>query len=481
MESDRELGFTPTYKLGELIRTKSISPVELTESHLRRADVLDPQLGIFITRISDMAMDAARESEAAVMRGDSLGPLHGVPVPVKDTEPMSEVIWTHGSLTYKDDIAQFDSLPISRLKAAGAIITGKTNTPENGFAGTTENRLGPPARNPWDPIKTPGGSSGGAAAAVASGLTSFASGGDGGGSIRIPAAFTGVYGIKATQGRVPRSGKSIRNAGFNIMNNATSGPLTRTVRDAAEALKILSGYDPTGEYGTITDDVPDYLSALGKGVKDLRIGWTPDMGGNPVDPEVIRVAENAAKVFEELGAKVETVDFKVAAYTEVFWTFFDYFTVKGLDAARDDFDNHREEMTDYFGAYMDRAATLSAERMWNIFSNIGSYRNYVNTYFSKYDLLLSPTLAVPAFNIGQAPGIIDGIEVPHKLWGFTPFTYLFNLTGNPAASVPAGFSKTSMPIGLQIIGDMKDEVSVLAASAAFEEARPWSDNRPPVS
>ena len=248
MESDRELGFTPTYKLGELIRTKSISPVELTESHLRRADVLDPQLGIFITRISDMAMDAARESEAAVMRGDSLGPLHGVPVPVKDTEPMSEVIWTHGSLTYKDDIAQFDSLPISRLKAAGAIITGKTNTPENGFAGTTENRLGPPARNPWDPIKTPGGSSGGAAAAVASGLTSFASGGDGGGSIRIPAAFTGVYGIKATQGRVPRSGNSIRNAGFNIMNNATSGPLTRTVRDAAEALSILSGYDPMGEY-----------------------------------------------------------------------------------------------------------------------------------------------------------------------------------------------------------------------------------------
>ena len=278
METDRELGFTPTYKLRELIGTKSISPVELTESHLRRADALDPKLGIFITRISDMAMDAAREAEAKVMRGDSLGPLHGVPVPVKDTEPMSGVIWTHGSLTYKDDIANFDSLPLSRLKAAGAIITGKTNTPENGFAGTTENRLGPPARNPWDPIKTPGGSSGGAAAAVASGLTSFASGGDGGGSIRIPAAFTGVYGIKATQGRVPRNANSIRNAGFNIMNNATSGPLTRTVRDAAEALRIFSGHDPRGEYGTITDDVPDYLSALGKGVKDMRIGWTPDMG-----------------------------------------------------------------------------------------------------------------------------------------------------------------------------------------------------------
>ena len=481
MESDRELGFTPTYKLREMVGAKLISPVELTESHLRRADELDPKLGIFITRISDMAMDAARESEAAVMRGDSLGPLHGIPVPYKDTEPMSGVIWTHGSLTYKDNVANVDSLPLSRVKAAGAIITGKTNTPENGFAGTTENRLGPPARNPWNPTKTPGGSSGGAAAAVASGLTSFAPGGDGGGSIRIPAAFTGVYGMKATQGRVPRVANSVRNAGFNIMNNATSGPLTRTVRDAAEALTIFSGNDIKGEYDTITDDVPDYLSALDKGVKDLRIGWTPDMGGNPVDPEVVQVAEKAAKVFEELGAAVETINFNPAGYEEVFWTFFDYFTVKGLDAARDDFDHHRDEMTDYFGEYMDRAATLSAERMWNIFGNIGAYRVYVNTYFGKYDLLLSPTLAVPAFDIGDAPGMIGGKQVPHRLWGFTPFTYLFNLTGNPAASVPAGFSAEGLPIGLQIVGDMKDEANVLSASAAFEEARPWVGRRPPVS
>ena len=265
------------------------------------------------------------------------------------------------------------------------------------------------------------------------------------------------------------------------MNNATSGPLTRTVRDAAEALTIFSGNDLKGEYDTITDDVPDYLSALDKGVKDLRIGWTPDMGGNPVDPEVVQVAEKAAKVFEELGATVETINFNPAGYEEVFWTFFDYFTVKGLDAARDDFDHHRDEMTDYFGEYMDRAATLSAERMWNIFGNIGAYRIYVNTYFLKYDLLLSPTLAVPAFDIGDAPGMIGGKQVPHRLWGFTPFTYLFNLTGNPAASVPAGFSAEGLPIGLQIVGDMKDEANVLSASAAFEEARPWVGRRPPVS
>jgi aspartyl-tRNA(Asn)/glutamyl-tRNA(Gln) amidotransferase subunit A len=481
MTSDRELGFTPTHKLREMIVSKEISPVELTESHIRRADELDPKLGIFITRTSELAMDAAREAEAAVMRGDGLGPLHGIPVPYKDTEPMKGVVWTHGSLTYKNNIAEVDSIPLSRVKAAGAIITGKTNTPENGFAGTTENRLGPPARNPWNPDKTPGGSSGGASAAVAAGLTSFAPGGDGGGSVRIPAAFAGVYAIKATQGRVTRAANTTRNAGHNIMNNATSGPLTRTVRDAAEALKIFSGADPRGEYDTITDDVPDYMSALTKGVKGLKIGWTPDMGGNPVDPEVVKVAEKAAMAFEDLGANVETVDFGPTYHEDVFWTFFDYFTVKGLDAARDDFDNHRDEMTDYFGEYMDRANTLSAERMWNIFSNIGWYRKYTNDYFGKYDLLLSPTLAVPAFDIGNEPEVIGGKKVPHKLWGFTPFTYLFNLTGNPAASAPAGFSSDGLPIGLHIIGDMKDEVSVLAASAAFEEARPWADKRPPVS
>jgi Asp-tRNA(Asn)/Glu-tRNA(Gln) amidotransferase A subunit family amidase len=481
MTSDRELGFTPTYKLREMIGSKEISPVELTESHLRRADELDPQLGIFITRISDQAMDVAREAEAAVMRGDELGPLHGIPVPYKDTEPMAGVRWTHGSLPHTDSIAETDALPLQRIVKAGGIITGKTNTPENGFAGTTENRLGPPARNPWNTDKTPGGSSGGASVSVASGLTSFATGGDGGGSIRIPAAFAGVYGIKATQGRVARAASHDRNGGFSIVNNATSGPLTRTVRDSAIALGVMSGYDARGEYETLTDDVPDYLSALTKGVKGLKIGWTPDMGGNPVDPEVVQVTEKAAKVFEDLGATVETIDFTPSNYEEVLWTFFDYFTIKGLHSAKHDFDNNRELLTDYFGEYMDRANNLSAERMWQILCDIGWYRTYVNDYFSKYDLLLSPTLAVPAFDIGKAPDVIGGKQVPHRLWGFTPFTYLFNLTGNPAASAPAGFSSDGLPIGLHIVGDMRDEVTVLAASAAFEEAQPWADKRPPVS
>ena len=479
MNSDRELGFTPVYRLREMIGAKEISPVELMESHLRRADELDPKLGIFITRTSEQAMEAAHKAEAAVMRGDELGPLHGIPVPIKDTEAVAGVTWTRGSLPHKDAVAETDSIAVTRIKAAGGIVTGKTNAPENGFAGTTENRLGPPARNPWNTETTPGGSSGGAAAAVAAGLTSYATGGDGGGSIRIPAAFSGVYGIKATQGRVVRAAAG--RGSYNIMNNSSSGPITRTVRDAAIALQIGSGFDPRAEYDALTDDVPDFTGALTKGVRGLRIGWTPDMGGNPVDPEVVRVAEGAVKVFEELGAIVETVDFNPSDYEEVFWSFFDWFCVKGLATHYDDWKDHRDELTDYFGDCMDRANELSGVRIWNVLANIGWYRKYTTEFFGKYDLLLSPTLAVPAFKIGGEPDVIGGKQVPHRLWGFTPFTYLFNLTGNPAASVPAGFSSAGLPIGLQIVGGMKDEITVLAASAALEEARPWADKRPPVS
>lgn len=479
MTTDRDLGFTPVYRLREMIGSKEISPVELMESHLRRADELDPELGIFINRMSEQAMDAARTAEAAVMRGEQLGPLHGIPVPVKDTDAVAGVPFTHGSLPHKEAIAAEDSIPVIRIKAAGGIVTGKTNAPENGYAGTTENRLGPPARNPWNPETTPGGSSGGSASAVASGLASYATGGDGGGSIRIPSGFSGIYGIKATQGRVIRA--TTGRSSYSIMNNSTAGPLTRTVRDAAMALALGSGHQPAAEYGTLTDDVPDFVGALGNGVKGLKIGWTSDMGGNPVDPEVVDVAEKAAKTLEELGANVETIDFNPSDYEEVFWSFFDYFCIKGLDAYHDDWKNHRDELSDYFGDCMDHANSLPAVRMWQILGNIGWYRNYTTEFFGDYDLLLSPSLAVPAFKIGEQPEEIGGKRVPHRLWGFTPFTYLFNLTGNPAASVPAGFSSAGLPIGLQIIGDMKDEVTVLAASAALEEARPWADKRPPVS
>lgn len=471
-----ELGFMPVYELRQLIAEKKLSPVELTEVHLRKADELDPKLGIFINRTSDLAIDGAKSAEQAVMRGDDLGPLHGIPLPVKDTEAMAGVVWTHGSLPHKNTVAEKDSIPVRRFKAAGAVITGKTNTPENGFAGTTENRIGPPARNPWNTDCTPGGSSGGAAAAVAAGLASLASGGDGGGSIRIPAGLSGVYGIKPTQGRVPRGGWS--KDSFNIMNNACSGPLSRTVRDSAIALQLLSGRDTDAEYGIIQSDAPDFEAALNRGVKGLKIGWSKDLGGNPVDPEVATVAEKMALQFEGLGAHVEDVDFRPGDHADVFWTWFDYFTVKGLSAYRDDFDNHREEFTDYFGDYMDRANTLSAERIWEVFNEIGQYRDYTNRYFEKFDLLLSPTLAVPAFKIGEEPDVISGKQVPHRLWGFTPFTYLFNLTGNPAASVPAGFSGNGLPIGLQVVGNMFDEETVFAASAALEEAEPWTGHRP---
>ncbi len=171
------------------------------------------------------------------------------------------------------------------------------------------------------------------------------------------------------------------------MNNSTAGPLTRTVRDAAMALALGSGHQPAAEYGTLTDDVPDFVGALGNGVKGLKIGWTSDMGGNPVDPEVVDVAEKAAKTLEELGANVETIDFNPSDYEEVFWSFFDYFCIKGLDAYHDDWKNHRDELSDYFGDCMDHANSLPAVRMWQILGNIGWYRNYTTEFFGLRDLL----------------------------------------------------------------------------------------------
>ena len=264
------------------------------------------------------------------------------------------------------------------------------------------------------------------------------------------------------------------------MNNACSGPLTRTVRDAAIALQLLSGPDTDAEYGIIQEAPPNFEAALNRGVRGLKIGWSHDLGGNPVDPEVVSIAEDLARQFEQLGAHVESVDFRPGDHADVFWTWFDYFTVKGLSAYREDFDDSRDLFTAYFGEYMDRADTLPAERMWEVFNEIGRYRDYTNRYFEKFDLLLSPSLAVSAFKIGEEPEVIGGKTVPHRLWGFTPFTYLFNLTGNPAASIPAGFSENGLPIGLQIVGDMGDEETVLAASAALEEAQPWADKRPVV-
>jgi len=473
-----DLAFQPAHRLRELIRRREVSPVELTELALSRIERLNPRLNAFITVAPDLTMDAACAAEAAVMRGDPLGPLHGIPTSIKDLEAVKGVRLTSGSLLHRDDVAESDALCTERIKAAGAIIVGKTNTPEFGASGTTENRLGEPCRNPWDTERTPGGSSGGAAASVAAGITPIAQGSDGGGSVRIPCSFSGIYGIKATQGRAPR-----RHAGplsWHPLNNSSVGPMSRDVRDAAILLQALSGPGPDAEPGTIETEPPDFEAAVGRGVSGLRIAWSPDFGGAPVDPEIVEICARAARLFDQMGATVEETPYRPDNPEAVHASFQTFSSVRAYILHRDVLDR-ADLLTDYVRTTYERGRAATAEQFFAAVADLNRFRAYTVEFFTRHDLLLSPTLAVAAFPIGDTPKTIGGHKIAESGSGFNPFCYVFNATGNPAATIPCGFTAEGMPVGLQIVGRHEDEQTIIAASAAFEEAQPWTGKRPPVS
>ena len=468
MTISTELAFTPAYRLRELIAQKQLSPVELTEGCLERIDSLNPKLNAFLTVTADEALQAAREAEKAVMSGDELGPLHGVPTSIKDLEDTKGIRTTRGSLVYKDRVPDQDELVVERIKAAGGIILGKTNTPEFGSSGTTENRLGDDCRNPWNSEMVSGGSSGGAGASVASGMNPIAQGSDGGGSIRIPSAFCGIYGIKATQGRVPR-----RRAGlgsWNPVNFSCIGPMARTVRDGAIFLQVMSGPHPDAEPGTLLTESPDFTASLEQGVTGLRIAWSPDLGSIPVEPEVREKAERAARVFEELGASVEPAEFEVdlANLRLSVGKMSDAIAyVKNGELLEDKADL----LMPYVRENIEAGKGVTSAEYVEALNKLEQYRAYMARIFTRYDLLMTPTLAVPAFPCGEHPEVIDGQQV-EKIGGYTPFTAFFNWSGNPAASAPCGFSSDGLPIGLHIVGRREDEVSVLRASAPSRTLAP---------
>lgn len=462
-----------------MIGAKELTPVELVESTLRRIEAIDGELGGYITVMADAAMEAARSAEAAVQRGDELGLLHGLPIPIKDLEAVKGVRLTHGCIP-DDEIASTDALCVQRLREAGGIIIGKTNTPEYGFAGTTENRVFGPARNPWNPECTPGGSSGGAAVSVAAGMTSVAQGSDGGGSVRIPSGFTGIYGIKATQGRIPRRWTDEQS--WHPVNNSSVGPMTWTVRDAALLMNVLAGPSADAEVTTLPSVPPDFIHNLDAGVRGLRVAMSTTQGGSPTDPAVVAAVRDVAHVFEELGAHVEERDFCPDESNHVMMDrFYDFFCIKGYAAHRELLDDASiaTQLTDYFRDALEHGRSKTAADYFEALNAVGRYRAYAANFFAEVDLLLCPTTAVPAQPIGHPPATIAGQVIERVTWGPIPFTAAFNLTGNPAASVPCGFAD-GLPLGCQIVGRFEDEATVLAASAAFEEARPWTEVRPPL-
>ena len=467
-----DLAFMPAVEVAQNVRGKKISSLEATENFFQRIDRLDSQLNSYITLCQDQALADARAADDAVQRGSNLGPLHGVPISIKDLELTRGVTTTMGSALFSDRVPDMDSIVVERVKASGAIILGKTNTPEFGQSGTTENKVGEPCRNPWNTERTPGGSSGGAAAALAAGLCTLSMGTDGGGSIRIPASFTGVYGIKPTQGRVPRYGGYGRPSANHF---SQSGPITRTVADSALLLQVVAGYD-TRDVNSLRQAAPDFSANLGAGVKGMRLAWSSDYGFAAVDPEVVEITERSAKQFSGLGANIEDAGLKLEDPFDAFW---DVFATAAYTSYGHLLDEHRDDFSDYGLKSLLHGQSRTGADMSRAIYEIDRLGRRMEEFFDEFDLLLTPTMAVPAFPIEQRPSVIGGRKV-EPFWGFLPFTYLINITGQTAASIPCGYSEDGMPIGLHIIGPRGSEAKVLQASAAFEQAQPWAGKRPGV-
>ena len=471
---DEALAFASAADLLELITAKQVSPVELTELYFSRIERLDTQLNAFLVLTHDEAMATARAAEAAVMRGDELGALHGLPIPIKDTTMTGGIRTTSGSLVYVDRIPERDAAVVERVRNAGAIILGKTNVPEFGMVGSCENRLGEPGRNPWNTDRTPGGSSGGAAAALAACLCPLATGSDGGGSIRIPANFCGVYGIKPTRGRVSGYTGLQGRPMPNLL--AQDGPLSRTVRDSALLLRTLAGHDRRDPI-SLRETPPDFVAALERDVTGLRIAWSPDFGFADVDPEVLDVTTSAARVFEEFGCHLEDSDLVMDPPYDTFGPIIaaDSYTRVGAYL-----ETHADQMTDFVRFLLERGAQVTTAEYAGALGMVDRLKARMTDLFEAYDLLLSPTSCFPAFPNGEWPGPAGESAYPEQYWNGA-FTLPVNTIGHPAATVPAGFSRDGLPIGLHIVGRNGDEETVLAASAAYERARPWIQRRPPVS
>ncbi|HKJ00223.1 MAG TPA: amidase [bacterium] len=462
-----DLCYTPATELAKAVREKRLSPVEITEAVLERIDAINPKLNAYCTPTAEQAMAKARAAEQAVMDGKRLGPLHGVPYSVKDLVITKGVRTMRGSKIYEHFVPEEDTPAVERLRGAGGILLGKTCSPEFGWKGVTDSPVTGITRNPWNLEMTPGGSSGGASAQVAAGLGPLAIGTDGGGSIRIPAGFTGIFGIKPSFGRVPTYPAS----NHDMLSHM--GPMTRTVSDAALMLSVMAGPHEADRF-SLEDGPADYEELLDRGVGDLRIAWSRDLGYARVDPQVAALTERAAQAFAELGAQVDAVDPDFGDPTDTFITLYVLGAGGGLADLLEEWESR---MDPGLVTVVKMAASFKGLDVIRAQMARHQYWDRVRRFFDRYDLLLTPTLAVPAFRVGQLVPNPERSSL-RDMFAWTPFSYPFNMTGNPAASVPCGFTDEGLPVGLQIVGRRFADLTVLQASYAFEQARPWADQRP---
>ena len=438
------------------------------QATLARAERFDPKLNCFATYTPELALEAAKKAEQELMAGNAIGPLHGLPISVKDLIAVKDLKLTFGSRANANNVAAVDAPSVERVRAAGACIIGKTTTSEFGCKAVGDSPLTGLTRNPWDTTKTPGGSSCGAAASVAAGMTPFALGTDGGGSIRVPCSLTGLFGIKAQFGRVPVYPVSATPTLAHV------GPIARTVRDAALLLSVISGHDRRDPFA-IAGAVPDFLGACDQPVQGMRIAWSRTLGYANPDPEVAELAERAAKVFVDLGCEVVEVE-KVLDEDPVDLWVSEFYAGVGVRLKKQL--TEQLELLDPAVADVlkDALRQTSEEYYTNVFRRY-ELREKLRVFFEPFDLLLTPALPCAAFDVGMntPPQHAD-----RSIVSWVYYTYPFNLTGQPAASIPAGFTRSGLPVGLQMVAKINHETDIFRAAAAYEAVRPWADKIPPA-
>lgn len=484
MTTGNDLAYTSATELARRIRARELSPTELVESAIDRVEARNPDLNAVVYKGYDDARAAAAVADGQVLADDPVGPLHGVPTLIKDLFDFKPG-WpsTFGGIpALADQVSDAYCVFAERVEHAGAIVVGKTNSPVMGMRGTCDNPLFGPSCNPFDTSKNTGGSSGGSAAAVADGFVPFAEGTDAGGSIRIPAAWCGVYGFKPSWGRVPVALRPNAFSGTDPF--LAEGPITRTVEDAALVLSVLSGYDSRDPYALPNN--PDLITALDSDLRGKRIAYSPDFGVYPVDPRVASTVATAVTAFEEAGAIVEEIEIAIPfdhlELAELWCRMIapiNIGAIEGLkEAGIDLFGEHRDSMPPEYVRRIEEGYRLSITDIGRDQAMRTAVSDAVQGAVDAYDFLITPTVSAMQVDNSEdgdtvGPSEVAGVTV-EPLIGWC-MTYFLNFSGHPAASIPAGMVDGQWPVGMQIIGGRYDDPSVLAASRVFEQLRPWTD------
>ncbi len=466
--TDDDLGFLPATEMAALIRAKTISPVEATAAIIRRIERLEPQINAFAHFAPEQAMDAARAAEAALMQGETPGPLHGVTATIKDLCWTQDFPTQFGSKIFAGHRTPTDTPAATRLKQAGAILLGKTTTSEFGWKGVSRSPLTGMTHNPWKYGFNAGASSAGAGAAAAAGYGSLHQGSDGAGSIRMPAHFCGVFGLKPSFGRVPAAPVS---AGDYTTHN---GPLSRTVADSALMLEVMAGPHPL-DHTTLEAWPAPYLRRLHEGIAGRRIAYSADLGHARVDPEVAALVRDAAGRFA--AAAGATLDEVTPAWGPAGPELARKFWAAHMTRLARHLPQWEAEMDPGLVACIRSGSEIAISEYQDLRERKYAYVAQIHSWFADWDFLITPTVSVAAF----PAELLMPEHWPSHPWdwlSWAEFSYPFNMAWNPAATVPCGFTGAGLPVGLQIVGRRFDDLGVLQAASAFEQALPWADRRP---